>query len=355
VPAPESTKVKPAGAFRAVILGIQSLFRSGRLWVLGLSFEGALGIVRMALTFGMISVVAQAFARGASSADEGADFADVLDSGLNAVLADRVLLPLLGLWLSVELLGAVLRVLYLSAAVPRLTAVIRGDKTFDLGLIAGAVQGFARGITAGILLVLIELGTSLYRWTLLGAALISLSVAFGTHLHGVRASAAFALALCLSLLISWMLSLYGRIFWVRAIRNGEGSGTLVAAWQAGGLLTHRLSSYLAISAIEFVLVLALSGTVGGAGIALGSGQQNLGVVLGVRMVGTLISAAVAVAAELVGLGAYCALDLDARGELPAPPEPPKPPPPPPPSAPAVAQEVLVAQEIKPPEPEPSPS
>src|SRR5262245_27237026 len=127
------------GFLSATQRGAQALRRNGRLYGFGLALEGSLSLARLALGLGVGAVLLSAFVRGAGRT-EALDVTQVLASGLTEVMSNRVALPLLGLLLSVEALGAVLRVFYLGASVDRLSLALKEEKPPSIGLVASAAR-----------------------------------------------------------------------------------------------------------------------------------------------------------------------------------------------------------------------
>ncbi|MBS2031009.1 MAG: hypothetical protein JST54_24115 [Deltaproteobacteria bacterium] len=334
------------GGFRAVGLGLRALRRNLSLWVFGLTSEGALAACRSALFFAaFLSFLARFM--GAMSASQAQDLGGALDAGLAHALSRPFVLPIVGAWLALECVGAVLRIVYLAATIVDASAVLKEPDRAPAPVIAAASSVFARAVAASFWLWLVSLASGLARAVFWGASWIVVVCAFSHQHGGFGASAAGALGLTLGLMLALLVSLFGRVYLVQAVRHREAS-VLATAWDAATSLGDRLGTYLLIAVVGSMLAFAGNLVVGGLdAFAGGLGGKHVLIGQGVQLLGAALVAAWAAAVEIAMVGAVCAVDLDARGELPKPPAPPPPPEPVVAEPVATAQEVLVAQVIEP--------
>jgi hypothetical protein len=339
------TATPPAGLFRVLGAGARATRRNLSLWLFGLGLDSGRAAVRMALSVLALAMASDGFLRGAASAGEGAALAQFLGHGLEGAFSDRIVFPVIGLIVTVEILCAVLEAFYLGAAVEGLTQAARSDGPLPPGLVARGAAAFARATLASLWLALIELGAGLARWVVLGGSFLVLSTAFRQHQHGWRAAAIAGLGAGLLGVAGLALSLFARAYLVRAVR-GPGS-TLGAAADAVDVLRARALTFGGLVIAQGVLSIGVAALASAPGVAAaGAGAEHVGLQLAFRLFGAAITGALSAGADLLILGAVCAIDLDVHGELPAPPAPPAPK-----SRPAEpvleAQEVLVAQVVAP--------
>lgn len=314
------------GGFRAFGLGIRALRRNGSLWAFAVGAEALLAACRQVLLVAGFLALLRELVRG-------------LNGAAHASLG-KVAMPLFGSWFALAAIAAVVRLVYLGAAVVDASAALREPERNPEPVIASGARVFVRAVIASFWLWLIELAGELCRAVLVGSALL----VFLSHAPGGSAlgAAPIAMGITLALLVALLISLFGRVYLVQALRHLE-LGALPAAWEAGRSLGGRLGTYLLITFIAVALTVAggmVSGTVG----AMAGGTHFV-----VGRVLVVIAAALAAgwhaAVELASIGALCAVDLDQRGELPRPPQPPEPVH----EAHAVepAEQVLVAQVVEP--------
>ncbi len=345
------SETKPAGAIRLLAVGARSAGRSLRLWLLGAGFEAGTSAVRLALMMLVGGVTLDAFLRGAAAIGPTSAPEEMIALGLQGLLADRVVLPLLGLAVTTELLAAVLRLFYLGAAVERLASAAHQGDTPIIGVVAAGADALGRATLASVWLFLLELIAAIWRWVLLGATSLVVHEAFRNRHHGWRAAALAGFAAGLAGVVALLLTLFGRVYFVRAVRGPN--STLAAISEAAALVGQRALTYLGVLIAEVVLLVGAAMLAGVPGaVAVGVSPDSMGVQLAFRLVGSALTGGATAAIELIILGAICAADLDARGELPAPPAPPEPPVPAQPVY--AAQEVLVAQALEVPSPPPLP-
>lgn len=332
------------GGFRAIGLGFSALRRNLPLWVFGLSSDALVAAMRMVLLFAGSAAAAQRFA-SALGGGEARDLGELLGNAFASAFSEQLWLPIALTWLCLEVLGAVLRVVYLAAAVVDASEALKEPGRNHEPVLAAASHVLPRAVVASLWLVVLDVIAALSRGTLFIASLLIVGRAFSVHKHGFAASFAGALAITLALLIALFVDLFSRVYRVRALRHLE-VGALAAAYDAGALLGRRLGTLILISVLGLLLGIAgnmLAGSPGALAGMLGTKALFLGTLL--RLFGAMLAAAWAAGVELVLVGAVCALDLESTDELPLPPPPPEPVLVAQPVVPA--QEVLIAQVIEP--------
>lgn len=330
------------GGFRALALGFRTLRRNRALVAVALGSEGALAACRALLLLGGAAAVAHHFLLGLGQ-DEGSPAA-ALDGAFDAALSPALWLPLLGAWLALELLGAVLRAFYLGGAVVDASARLLQPDRAALPLVPSALAVLPRAVVASLWIALLEGIAGLVRLVLAACTVVVVVHGISSHAGGLGVALAGALGITLTVLGALLLALFARAYRVVALRRLEVAAH-TAMWDAGTLLGTRLGTLLLVEVLGFALLVGGSLMAAGpGGLAAALGVRHLVLGLGLRVAAATLVAAWAAGVELSLLGALCAIDLDAAGELPQPPAP---------SAPvvleavAIAEPVLVAQAIDP--------
>jgi len=331
------------GGFRALGLGVRSLNRSPGIWLFAAVGDGLMALCGGALVLAAFAGAARLMVRGASSSAAGDPFS-VLGAGLSQALSGKLWLPILGAWLALGALGALLRVVYTAAAVVTAQAALRASDVQAAGVLSAAARVLPRAVAAAVWLWLIELSAGLVRAAFWVSSLLIVGAALARPHGGGGAAAAGALGLTLAIFVGATASLFRRVYLVQAIGHLE-VGAVAAAREAARSLLAHLGTYLLLAVLGALLLaggaMALAGF-GAVASAVGVTHPLLG--LSARGVASALVAGWAAVVELALVGAVCAVDLGARGELPRPPEPT------PPiviDVPRVAEEVLVAQAIDP--------
>jgi len=326
------------GGFKAVGLGLRALRRNAALWIFGLASEGALAVCRSALFFAAFLGFVARFVGGMRTS-EAQDLGNAMDAGLSHAFAKPFLMPLIGAWLALEAVAAVVRVIYIAATVVDASAVLKEPERAPSPVIAAAGSVFGRAVAASFWLWLVSLVIGLARVVFWGASWLVVVTAFSKQHGGVGASAVGALGITIAFAGGLFVALFGRVYLVQAIRHRDAS-VVANIWDAVASLKDRFTTYLLIAVIGALLAFGGSLVVGGFdAFAGGLGGEHVLIGQGIQLLGAALVAAWAGAVEISMIGAVCAVDLDARGELP------KPPAPPPPPEPVVAQPVATAQEV----------
>lgn len=110
-----------------------------------------------------------------------------------------------GLWLAGAVLSGVVRVAWVSGALPVLGAAMAGEPQGSRGFVLGMTSGFVRVLPAAVMGFVLELSGALFALTLLLSAAV-LAGRGDSMLAGLGMSAAVALALTLALAVPMALS-----------------------------------------------------------------------------------------------------------------------------------------------------
>jgi hypothetical protein len=227
-----------------------------------------------------------------------------VEAVLAAVTAPRVVALVAGLWLAGVIFGALLRVAYLSGALPTLGAAQAGAGGPRFA--TGVAYGFPRVLAAAALGLVLDLSGGLFGGALVLAALRitgSASERGGTPLL----AAAVALALVLALAVPLALSVIVDAAVARAAVAGDRPADAFA--ESGARFLARPGTFL-LGAVAFgVLAAVVPAVVSGAGsIATGfaSGGGTL-LLVGPELMVAVVAAAVAAGVDLVWLGTIAAL------------------------------------------------
>jgi hypothetical protein len=227
-----------------------------------------------------------------------------LGSALAALASPRLLGLVGGLWLSGLLLGAVLRVAWLSGALPALGGAMAGAG--GPGFASGVAWAFPRVLAAAALALVADVAGGLFGATLvIGAVAVTARAAGGGG--GVLLAAAVALALTLAVAVPIALGALGDAAVARAAIRAEGPGTAFAA-SVRRLLARPGTFVLAALAFGIAAALGPASVEGFAGAATGfaRGADPI-VLLGPHLVVAVLALLVAAALDLWRLGTFAAL------------------------------------------------
>lgn len=292
----------PPSLFAALGLGLRALAREGWLVPVGAAFAAA----RRAVLWPAWAVLGVIVARAALLALRGhpLDAAAPLE-GVLAVLGSPRLLALAGgLWLSGTLLGAVLRVAWLSGALPTLGGAMAGARGPRFA--AGVAWGFPRVLATAALAFVADVAGGLFAWTVvLGALEVTVSVA--GRGGGVLLAAAVALALTVAIAVPVALAALGDAAVARAAVRGEGPGPAFA----GGVrrLLARPGSFV-LAALAFGIAAAVGPAsvegLGGAAAGFARGAHPI-LLAGPNLVAAFAALLVAAVVDLWRLGTFAVL------------------------------------------------
>ncbi len=195
-----------------------------------------------------------------------------------------------------------------------------------VGFAAAARALALRSVLAFLGTLLVEAFLSAWRWVALSATGVAFVVALVKQQGGV--GAAFGLALCSVVLLA--LALFGRL-WVEAafaasvIHDAPFSASLR---RAAGMIAARPFAYLGLLLTTgFIAGMVEVGVTGGFSLFTAgklAPAALLSLTLATRAAGALLTAFPSALAWGGRVGAFAALELDARGELPPPPAKPTP-------------------------------
>ncbi|HEX9052728.1 MAG TPA: hypothetical protein VF841_19535 [Anaeromyxobacter sp.] len=227
-----------------------------------------------------------------------------LGGALAALASPRLLGLVGGLWLAGLLLGAVLRVAWLSGALPTLGGAMAGAPGPRFA--TGVAFAFPRVLAAAALALAADVAGSLFASTLvLGAIAVTVRVA--GQGGGVLLAAAVALALTLALAVPLALGALGDAAVARAALRGEGPGAAFAA-SVRRLLARPGTFALAALAFGLAAALGPASVEGVATAATGFARGAAPVVLlGPQVLVAALALLVGAALDLWRLGTFAAL------------------------------------------------
>jgi hypothetical protein len=227
-----------------------------------------------------------------------------LGGALAALASPRLLGLVAGLWLSGALLGAALRVAWLSGVLATLGGAMAGAPGPRFA--AAAAWGFPRVLAAAALALVADLAGGLFGWTLMLGAL-AVSVHAAGQGGGILLAAAVALALTLALAVPVALGALGDAAVARAALRAEGPGAAFAA--AVRRLLARPGTFV-LAAFGFALAASIAPAsveaLAGAATGFARGADPV-VLLGPHLVVAAVALLVAAALDLLRLGTFAAL------------------------------------------------
>ena len=292
----------PPSLFAAVRLGLRAVAREP--WLLAVALLVAL--VRRAAVWPAWAVAWALLARSALVAAARNPFVPVapLEGFLTTLTAPRFVAIVAGLWLAGLAVGALLRIAYVSGALPTLGAAMAGAGGPRFA--SGVAFGFPRVLAAAALGLVLELSGALFSLTLAGAALRVTSRVSGSGASPLLA-AAVALALTLAVAVPAALSPVADAAVARAAVYGEGPGEAFAA--AGARLLARPGTFI-LAGLAFgaagLLAPALVAALGS--VATGfAGYESPLVLAGPQLMIATAGAAMASAIDVAWLGTIAAL------------------------------------------------
>jgi hypothetical protein len=307
-------------------LGLSEALRKG----FGLAF-GAPGVVGLALfaqvgsdllslgvlaSVGAVALAALGRAMGSEPLGLLLDPHGLGQSFLAELTSGAKLPPLAGAILVATLISLALRLLWVSAGARSFGERLRGRP--GLSAVPAAASRLHRAAAVGALFVPIYLAMILILVTALGASTLSWVHAVTIRSGGLAGAFSVALAASLGLFLSFAFDTLLRLALIRAVCADV--GPVEALVGAGRVVATRVPALLGLMVLFGVLAI-VTGAIGGSGAAfvVGKGPAAMALLLSVRtltgLVGSLLSAFLSTAE----LGAYCALDSQERGVLPAPP------------------------------------
>ncbi len=291
----------PPSLFAALRLGLRAVSREP--WLLAVALLVAL--VRRAAVWPAWAVGWAVLARSAviAATRRPLDPLAPVEGLLATVTAPRFLALVAGLWLAGIAVGALLRIAYVSGALPTLGAAMAGAEGPRFA--SGIAFGFPRVLAAAALGFVLELSGALFALTLAGAALRISSSLAGSGGSPLLA-AAVALALTLAVAVPSTLSPIADAAVARAAVYGEGPGEAFA--EAGARLLARPGTFVVAGLAFGAAGLLAPGLVAGLGsAATGFGYANPLVLVGPNLMVATASAAIAAAVDVVWLGTVAAL------------------------------------------------
>lgn len=299
----------PPSLATALGMGLRAVAREGWLVPVGAVVAAARRAALWPAWAVLWTVLARAvvLAFRAHPLDPGA----ALAGALAALASPRLLGVVGGLWLAGVLLGAVLRVAWLSGALPTLGGAMAGAEGPRFA--AGVAWAFPRVLAAAALALAADVAGGLFASTLvLGAVAVTARVAGGGG--GVLLAAAVALALTLAIAVPLALGALGDAAVARAALRGEGPGTAFAA-SARRLLARPGTFVLAALAFGLAAALGPASVEGVAGAATGfaRGVDPI-VLLGPHLVVAVLALLVAAGLDLWRLGTFAALAVGGPSE-----------------------------------------
>lgn len=290
----------------AAVLALRAVWREA--WLLAPGF--AVTALRRALGWPALAFV---WAVGAEAAFQAArerplDPLAALSGVATAVSSPRVIALALGLWLAGALCGGLLRVAWLSGALPALGGALAGAAgSGGVDRFAGGVAGgFPRLLATAALALAARLGGALFALALaLGALRITLAAAGGGGSPAL--AAAVALALTVAVAVPVALSAASDAALARAALRGEGPSAAFAG--ATRRLLLRPGAFLLGA-----LVFGLLGALAPASVqALGNAVTGFAaaappaVMLGPALLLAAVAAVAATALDLAWLGTVATL------------------------------------------------
>lgn len=230
------------------------------------------------------------------------------------------LIPLLAAALTAWIIVLILRAIWLGAGVRRFADRLSaaGPRTPVLKL---AADNLARVLLVGLVFVPIALSGFFIGATLIGASgVVALSLSSST-LSRLVSALLIALAFAIALLVSGGLNLCFRVVLVRSV--AASLGPIDALVQGLGLLWKRLGGFIALAlAFVFLRLMALSGSSAFASVLQAMPANDGGaaaILFALVGLGSALVGAILVSFLTTAEYAACtAIDLDARGALPAP-------------------------------------
>lgn len=288
----------------SIALALGAFRREAWLLAPGLLVAGlrrALGWPALAFAWGIAAEVAFQAAR-----DRPFDLLAPLEAIASAATSPRVLGTLGGLWLAGAAAGGLLRVAWLSGALPALGGALSGGEGGPTRFAAGVAYRLPRVLAAAMLGLVVEVAGYGFSTALaLGALRIS-AVAAGAG-AGPLLAAAVALALTLAVAVPLALSVAVDAAVARAALGGEGPATAFAG--AARRFLARPGTFVLAA-----LVFGLAGALGPASVqAFGSAVTGFTaaapplVLLGPTLLLWVLGALVGTAVELAWLGTVAVL------------------------------------------------
>ena len=292
----------PPSLAAAVGLGLRALARESWLVPAG----AAVAAARRAVLWPAWAVLWTMLVRAALLAlrERPLDPGAPLEGALAALAAPRLLALVAGLWLAGLLLGAALRVAWLSGALPTLGGAMAGAPGPRFA--AGVAWGFPRVLVAAALALVADVAAGFFAMTLwLGVGLVSARSA--GQGGGVLRALAVALALTLAALVPLAVGALGDAAVARAAVRAEGPGTAFAA--SVRRLLARPGTFV-LAALAFTLAAAIGPvSIEGIGSAATGFARSVDPILlaGPRLVLVAVALLVAAALDLWRLGTFAAL------------------------------------------------
>jgi peptide/nickel transport system permease protein len=283
-------------------LGMRALLREGWLVPVG----AVVAATRRALLWPAWAVLWTVLLRAAVRALQAnpLDRDGPIEGALAALGSPRLLGLFAGLWLSGTLLGAALRVAWLSGALPTLGGAMAGAPGPRFA--AGVAGGFPRVLAAAALAFAADVGAALFGWTL-GLAALGVTVEVAGRGGGGLLAGAVALALTLAVAVPVALGALGDAAVARAALRAEGPGTAFAA--SARRFLARPGAFV-LGALAFALAAAIGPasieTLAGAATGFARGVDPV-VLLGPNLVVAVLGLLVAAALDLWRLGTFAAL------------------------------------------------
>lgn len=303
-PAPGTVSPVPPTLGPAVALALRAVWREG--WLLAPGFlvtalRRALGWPALAFAWGIAVEAALQAARGAPL-DPLAPASGVAA----AFTAPRVLAVAGGLWLAGAVGGALLRVAWLSGALPALGGALAGGQGGAACFAAGVAYGFPRVLAAALLGLLVEASGALFAVALaLGALQITGAVAGGGAPPLLAAAVAAALTVAVAVPVALSAAVDAAL--ARAALRGEGPVRAFAG--ATRRILARPGSFM-LGALAFGLLGALAPvsveTLGSAVTGFAAGAPAW-VMLGPTLLLTALAGVAATALDLAWLGTVSVL------------------------------------------------
>ena len=292
----------PPSLGAALGLGIRAVAREGWLVPVG----AAIAAARRAALWPAWAVTWTIAARAALVAlrEHPLDPEAPIAGALAALGSPRLLGLAGGLWLCGALLGAALRVAWLSGALPTLGGAMAGAPGPRFA--AGVAFGYPRVLAAAALAFALDLAGSLFGGTLALGALLVTAHAAGQG-GGFLLALAVALALTLALAVPLALGALGDAAVARAALRAEGPGDAFAA--SVRRLLARPGTFV-LSALAFWLASSIGPSsiegIGGAATGFLRGADPV-LLAGPQLVLAAVALLVAAALDLWRLGTFAAL------------------------------------------------